>query len=289
MPTLLLALFAASFGAAASLLAGRLPVLRDARNAMGYLAFHYGLMLLLVLPLFPWFFSAPHLDAGGWGMLVLALGLDVASNVLFTSSFSTEPPCRVSTLMASSPLFTLALTPLVPLAALATTARSVLAVPVIVLGVVVVSAAAAGSFRAFFRGFGRPGVWKVLLAAGLFGASVLITKPLLSSGATTPYTYFLLRCGLSALLMAILVRPKLSLLAGSLKLGVFRSAAVVCQWMLLLYAVRSGSPAVANAVGSTIPLFVLAFSWCLFGHRPSRWDAVGALLVVAGVVLLALG
>ena len=125
-----------------------------------------------------------------------------------------------------------------------------------------------------------------LLAALLFGVNVFPVRTLMANGWTNPYTYYLLRALLVALMTGMALRPRLGWLSGTrvIKLG-GRLVFVIAQWLLLLAALEKGNPAVVKTLADTSPLFVVALAGTVLGEKVGWRQVVGALLTVAGMVL----
>jgi len=125
-----------------------------------------------------------------------------------------------------------------------------------------------------------------LLAALLFGVNVFPVRTLMANDWTNPYTYYLLRALLVALLTGLVLRPKLGWLSGMrvVKLG-GRLAFVIAQWLLLLAALERGNPAVIKTLADTSPLFVVALAGAMLGEKVGWSQALGAALTVVGMAL----
>jgi len=275
-----LALLSALSGALANLLARRLMRQTPLRAV---LALNFAIIFALLLPLAPFYFTLrPHPAA--LRLLALAIGLDAAANYAYFRAFESNDAVTASTLLALSPLFTL-------LAALGVGSPSALH-PLQAAGVLLSSGGTLWLIRsapntnadAAPRAPGRMAWLYPLLAAALFGLSLYPIKDLFTQGWINPPTYYLVRAGVIALLAAPLARgapdrPPLRLLT-------VRALLVIAQWLALLFALQSGSPAAVKAVADASPLFVLLLTALVHRRAPERSAWGGTLLVVLGIILL---
>ena len=128
-----------------------------------------------------------------------------------------------------------------------------------------------------------------LLAALLFGANVYLVKILFAREWSNPFTYYYLRAPFIAAIMLFALRPRHNWLSRPrLRLAAGRSVLVIAQWLLLLYALQLGNPAVVKAASDSSPLFVVLFAGALLGEQTNRGQAMAAVLLVIGLALLAL-
>lgn len=280
-----LGILSAVFGAAANLSARRILTFTTTRN---YIALNFGLMFLLLTPLVPFLFALPP-SLPAVGLLLTAALIDAAANYLYFKAFEINDASTASALLALSPFFTLLLLPLFDLVHAAIRPGQVVGVLVIVAGVIVFSRAmpAAESRTAAYNRIARVGF--PLLAALLFGANVYLVKILFDQAWSNPFTYYYLRAPFIAAIMLLTLRPRHDWLTRPrLRLAAGRSVLVIAQWLLLLYALQLGNPAVVKAASDASPLFVVLFAGALLNEPANRQQALAAALLVAGLVLLAL-
>ena len=284
--SLLLGLLSSFFGALTNLLARQVMRFTSTRN---YITLNFVLLTLMLLPFAPFFFQV-RWSWQTFGLLALVALLDGAANYLYFLSFEISDAVTASSLLSLSPFFTLLLLPLAGPAQGALTARSVLGVVVIVAGIFTLNRAMQSAAPE-----GQRPAWqlkKLLAPTGasfFFGASVYLIKYLFSQGLTNPYSYYLLRAAMISLMMLVLIRPDLKWVSRpALGLVTGRLALVITQWMLLLYALDYGNPAVVKAVGDTSPLFVVAISAAFLKERVTRSKLLGVACILIGLVLLTL-
>jgi drug/metabolite transporter (DMT)-like permease len=280
-----LGLLSALLGAGANLMARSLMRKIKPRD---YLSVNFGLMALMMLPGLPflWHFQ------GGWLTLAILCGtvlLDTLGNFLYFRAFEINNAATASALLSLSPLFTLLLSGLV---AFTPTPGWIefLAVLFIVAGIVILQremvAGDAAADPARNKHFIR--MLAPLGAALIFGATILPVKYLLSNQLLNPYTYYFLRGPLIALLAQLFFHPDYRWLTRStLPLTVGRAAIVLAQWLLLLYALQGGNPAVVKTVSDSSPLFVLFFGGLFLHEKITRRKAAGVMGMVIGLALLA--
>lgn len=124
----------------------------------------------------------------------------------------------------------------------------------------------------------------VLLTAVGAGVLTVTSRLLADLGATIGQTY-LVRTTIAAAVMLAFVPPTDLRLRDLPRLAV-RAAFVTTHFLLILLAVRVGSPAVVQTVVATAPLFVLAYESAGRSRLPSRRVLLGALGAAAGVAAI---
>jgi len=192
---------------------------------------------------------------------------------------------RAVMLLALAPLFTLLLQPLWLFAPPAFSLRQAGGVALITAGTLLLARSLAGGSTGGTRRTGT--LVYPLLAAVLFGFSILPARWLLLENRTTPYTFFFLRAGVISLLSVLLWRPRLGWLRppqAALTAG--RAALVICQWLLMLTALQMGSPAPVKAVSETTPLFVVLLAVAFLHEKVTLPRGLGAAAVTLGIMLL---
>lgn len=274
-----MAVLSAGSGGVAALLARRMMRIGPTRDLI---SINFGLIFLMLLPAAPFFWHF----AFSWQALVifsLAVLLDAMANIFYFMAFSRLPAVTASAAMALSPLATLALQPwLEP--GFRLEILNIAGIAIVVAGLVLL--ARNGSNETAAIKINPTHLAYPLLAAVLFGVNVFPVRTLMANEWTNPYTYYLLRALLVALLTGMVLRPKLGWLS---KLRVIkvggRLAFVIAQWLLLLAALEQGNPAVVKTLADTSPLFVVALAGVMLGEKVGWRQAMGAALTVAGMVL----
>ena len=276
-----LGLISAVFGAAANLSARQIMRLVSPRD---YLAINFGLLFLWLLPAAP-FLGRVQLSAAALGALLAAALVDAAANYLYFQAFEQNDAASASMLLSLSPLFTLALAPFFAAQAGAVSWAQALGVAAVVVGLVLAARGVTPQAGGGARSWAAP-----LGAAALFGANFYLLKWIFAQGYANPLGYYFLRAGLIAFLAWAVLRPRWAWVNGAaLRLSAGRALLVVMQWLLLLYALQMGSPAVVKAASDSSPLFVMAFLALFWKARllPRQWAAAGCIL--AGLALVTLG
>jgi drug/metabolite transporter (DMT)-like permease len=274
-----MAVISAGSGGAANLLARRMMRIAPARDLISV---NFGLIFVMLLPAAPFFW---HIEFS-WRALVvfmLAVLLDAMANIFYFMAFERLPAVTASAVMALSPLAALALQPVLE-PGFHLSWLNIGGIVVVVTGLVLLA-------RNGSNGTGTVKVTPIhlvypMLAALLFGVNVFPVRTLMANGWTNPYTYYLLRALLVALMTGVALRPRLSWLSGMrvVKLG-GRLLFVIAQWLLLLAALEKGNPAVVKTLADTSPLFVAALAGTVLGEKVGWRQALGAVLTVVGMVL----
>ncbi len=276
------AILSAGAGGIAALLARRMMRLAPTRDMISV---NFGMIFLMLLPAAPffWYFKFSWLAAV---LFLLAALIDVAANIFYYLTFEKLPAVTASAVMALSPLAALALQPwLTPGFSLSLV--NILGIILVVCGLILLArgspngGVAGQRVEVKARHLAYP-----LLAALLFAINVFPVRMLIANQWTNPYSFYLLRALLIAVLTGLALRPQLGWLSRlrAIKIG-GRLLFVIAQWLLLLTALEKGSPAVVKTLADTSPLFVLALSGAVLGEKVNRWQALGALLTVAGMAL----
>ncbi len=276
-----LGLISAVFGALANLSARQIMRLASPRD---YLAVNFGLLFLWLLPAAP-FLGQVQLSAAALAALLAAALVDAAANYLYFMAFEQNDAASASMLLSLSPLFTLVLAPFFAAQAGAVSWAQALGVAAVVAGLVLAARGAAPQLGSGAIKWAAP-----LGAAALFGANFYLLKWIFAQRYANPVGYYFLRAGLIALLAWGVLRPRWAWVNGAaLRLSAGRALLVVVQWLLLLYALQAGSPAVVKAASDSSPLFVMAFLALFWKAHllPRQWAAAGCIL--AGLALVTLG
>lgn len=282
MNAVALAIFSAISGAVANLLARTVTRFAPTRDV---LAINFGLMFLILLPAAPFFL---RLD---WrlvsvGTLLAAAGIDLAANYFYFRSFEELDAITASSVLSLSPAVSLFFVPLFRIGS-DIPAYGFAGIILVSGGLVILSREARNHGESAAGKAGRA-IWLPLAAALLYGFNVFVIKVLFDHGWTNPYTYYLLRAFLIAAVWFALFKPdhrwltRRALLVTSARLTV-----VIAQWMALLAALALGHPAGVKALADSSPLFVLILNFFLTGEKINVRQALGALVILAGMSLIA--
>lgn len=286
MTAIILAILSAVCGAFAHVLARKIAGLTTARDMV---SFNFGLMTVMLLPGVPFFWQlAP--EPRGLILFAGAVCLDGVANYCYFRSFERLSAVTASSLLAFSPVFVLALAPIFGGANGRLSLWQAIGILMAAGGLWLLAGNPdkAGPARA-----GEPNrgelIWP-LAAAGLFGVSVYLLKTIFNQEIANPYTYYFVRAPMIAILTAVLTRPSLRWVTrGSLGVTAGRLVFVIAQWMLLLYALEAGVPAVVKALGDLSPFFVVLLGWVFIQERPSPQQVGGVILIVASTGMITLG
>jgi len=285
-----LGICSALFGALANLIAWQAMGFTTARH---FVSFTFAIMFLLLLPLAPFYFDLQ------WGALGLSLVLCVAiidgvANYFYFRSFEVNDVSTASVLLSLSPFFTLLLQPIVQSENAILKGHYLISVLLIAGGIVLLNLRFPTDPRNFLLNLNSKGAtgYRVklmvpLVAAFLFGSNIYLTKELLTRDITNPYTFYLIRSGIIAIFTAVLLHPNLSWVnRRTLQITVGRSILVIAQWLLMLYALESGHPALVKAISDSSPLFVMMLAVIFFGQRMTRRLVLGSGCILVGLGLL---
>ena len=233
---------------------------------------------LFVFPLIPfgprwilWSGSVPYLHIVG------AIGSGVVAGIIFR---------MVSRSSASVMSVGQALTPAVVLLA-GPIALGASIIPIQVLLVVVLvfatifplrkSLAGVSSFKAIF----------LMIVIGVLSGLVTVAVVLLDrAGVGTTETFVVRQLLAGFIFMAIF--PPIGLHWRDFLQLVRRSFFMSMGWLASIYAIREGSPIVAQSVMATIPLWVILIEVIVYRTRPSRPVVFSAIAIAIGIYALAL-
>lgn len=151
---------------------------------------------------------------------------------------------------------------------------------------VVIAAVIAPLRGAFGVLSGRSTVLLLLIAAAT-GGSLAVTTRLLGDLGLGVAANFMLR-NVAAGLLALMIVPPVALRRAHLPALLRRTAYTVPYWVLLLTAVRLGSPVVAQTLLATAPLMVLRYESWRDGVPMPRSLAITSLVVIAALPVLVL-
>jgi drug/metabolite transporter (DMT)-like permease len=278
-----LAVLSALAGAIANLLARKVTRFAPARD---YLAVNFGLMFLILLPAAPFFWQL-ELSLKAAATLTAAALIDLAANYFYFRSFEELDTVTVSSILSLSPAIALFFVPLfhmgqdIPMYGFG-------GILLVSVGLVILSRGAGRGAGATSIKAARA-VWLPLTAALFYGMNVFVIKLLFQNGWTNPFTYYLLRALLIAVIWYVAFRPDHRWLnRGAIWFTAGRLVIVIAQWMMLLGALELGNPAGVKALADSSPLFVLALSSLVTGERIRPGQALGALVILVGMSLVAL-
>ncbi len=281
--SLLFGLGAALLGAASNLMAHKILAKVTLKD---YLSVNFLFLALIMLPLMPWAFQFER-TAQAIKFFILAGLIDALANYFFFLSFRTLNVITASSLLAISPLFTLALQPW-----LGNTAQwSPSSVPGVIICVGgIIWLIRSTSSQTDTKNATRHQVWQwvfPICSAALFGASVFLTRNLFLQEITNPISYYFLRSLLLAALFGVFQRPSLAWLQTRLLLpSVVRAVIVVGQWLCLLYGFLLAAPVTVKTLSEITPLFVLGFQILQKREKPSLSLIAPVLLLAIGMILL---
>ncbi len=223
------------------------------------------------------------------------IGLGVG-DTLYMVGLKSVGVARAVPLAATYPLFSLLWATL--LLGEPVTAAAVAGTVVILLGIWLLSRER-GDSTIHFRGSAVAwGVAASLLTAVVWSVSITlmdfaVTMPGVVSGLEANYAVVTVRIAGMALLMLALA-PLLDRKHGFLKLS-WRTVALLCVgglvanglgWLLMNYSFLNIAVSQAVPISSTTPLFSTLAGFLFFREKLTRDNTLGAVLVVAGVVLI---
>lgn len=281
--SIIIGLASALFGALSNVLA---KFVMNFSNARDYIAVNFSIIFLLLIPFTPFFFSL-QLSFSAVLLVMLASLIDGVANYFYFKSFEINDSVTASIFLSLSPLFTLLLLPLIDLEQNHFAYVDALGVLMIVFGIIVLNwdlqrGRQARSSDKNFKALIVP-----ILASFLFGANIYLIKYILNQDIANPFTYYFVRAFIIVVMMVSILRPKIHWTTPK-RLGIAagRSSLVIIQWMFLLYALELGNPAMVKAVSDSSPLFVIGFVVIFLKEKITSLKVVGAMIVVAGLILL---
>lgn len=285
MSALSLSLLSAFSGALAALLTKRTLRFAPTRD---YLSVNFAVLFVLLLPFAPWLFAL-NLTPGAVALLLLTALIDVPANYFYFRAFEVLDAGPASVLLSLAPLFALAVAPLAGMAG-ALDVAVVGGILLTVAGVTILNRATKSTSDSIpaTRRAGHIRFLIPLASSALFGVNVYLVKYILSSDVTNPYTFYLIRTLIIAILSHLLWRPALGWVTPCALIAVAgRGIFVVGKWLLFLYAVAQGAPALVQTAGEVTPLFVVILAALFLKEPLTHAKLFGAALVVAGLWLIA--
>jgi drug/metabolite transporter (DMT)-like permease len=271
MTAVTLGLLAALVHATQGILSKGLTSRYPARPLIGVLL---TLNCLLLLPFA--FFVEWHLSPTIVALHLLSVLMLVGSSIPIWDLFDAGAASATLTAQALSPLAAVLGTALLIPGAVST--PQVIAAVLVVVGVT-------WALRDAFAGLGRRGaVVRIVIAATGVGMLTVLTRMLADAGVGVVETY-VARTGIGAILMLLAIPPRGIPFSATPRLLV-RSVTVTIYFMLIIVAVRDGSPVVVQTMVSVAPLLTLAWESVRSRRLPAPQAFVGAVLVTVGVVLV---
>ena len=268
---LALSLLSAIALAITAVLSKRLTLTIPARQLIGPLLLLNALLVLPFAPFVSWQFS--------WHILVLHLlevSLLVISSLAVWDLFDSGEASATVTAQALSPLpATIAVALLLPAAFIPGHA---------VAAAVVVAAVLAGLTDAFPQ-LGRRRTLATLVITAVATGLLTVTSRLLADEGVEVVPTYLIRTTLAAALAFSLHPPRDVPLYALPRLAV-RAVFVTTHFLLVLLAVRAGSPAVVQTIIATAPMLVLGYEVIRRRERPSARLVASILGAALGVSIV---
>ena len=233
---------------------------------------------LFVVPLIPfdphwilWTGSIPYLHIAG------AVGSGVVAGIIF-SMVSRSTASVVSVGQAITPAVVLLAGPI----ALGTSI-----VPVQVLAIVVLVFATLFPLRKSLVGVGSFTTIFLMVVIGVLSGLVTVVVVLLNREGVGTTETFIVRQLLAGVTFMVIF-PPIGLHWRDFMQLVRRSFFMSLGWLASIYAIRQGSPLVAQSVMATIPLWVILIEVIAYRKKPSRPVVFSALAIAIGIYVLAL-
>lgn len=284
--SVLLGIMSAFFGALTSILAKQILKTVQTRD---FLTINFLLLFITLLPFAPLGFQISF-KAKAVAIIILAASIDALGNYLFFKSFEHNDAVTASTLIGLSPIFTLFFAPILSPQGFKLQVIQALGIVVIVIGITLVS-----QYSLSISSITRPTSKRdrrlifPSLTAIIFGGNVYLIKYLFDQHYANPYSYYLFRVLMITLITYFIFNPNHRWLSPkNLYVTWGRALCVLAQWMLLLYALKVGNPAVVKAISDSSPLFVVLIVLFLFKEKPSRKTIFGSLLITLGILMISL-
>lgn len=233
---------------------------------------------LFVVPLIPfdphwilWTGPIPYLHIAG------AVGSGVVAGIIF-SMVSRSTASVVSVGQAITPAVVLLAGPI----ALGTSI-----VPVQVLAIVVLVFATLFPLRKSLVGVGSFTTIFLMVVIGVLSGLVTVVVVLLNREGVGTTETFIVRQLLAGITFMVIF-PPIGLHWRDFMQLVRRSFFMSLGWLASIYAIRQGSPLVAQSVMATIPLWVILIEVIAYRKKPSRPVVFSAIAIAIGIYVLAL-
>jgi drug/metabolite transporter (DMT)-like permease len=283
--SIVLGIMSAIFGSFANVSARYIMGFTTTKN---YISFNFALMFVLLLPFAPIFFSI-KITIFSLALIIGASLIDGLANFLYFRSFEVDDATTASALLSLSPLFSLLLLPVFgknqtvnPL--------NITGIIIVVAGIITLNSGMKRTPITDTAQSQKSMIIRLLTPIGasfLFGANIYLIKYILAHEFTNPFTYYLVRALVIAIIMWTVNRPingwitKKRILIVSL-----RSVLVIIQWMLLLYALSLGNPAIIKALSDASPLFVIVLAVIFLREKVTVPKIIGSFTIIGGLILL---
>jgi drug/metabolite transporter (DMT)-like permease len=286
--SLVLGLISALAGAVANIYAQKVMRFTSSRN---FIALNFCMLALILLPGIPFMFELKPTWAFWLAFMVIVL-TDVLSNYLYFKAFEVQDAVTASTFISLAPLFTLGLIPFIhngsdhPF-----TMLTVVGILLICTGIILLNRELQKSPKPSNQPAHTRFVFLLIPIGFAFitGTNIYLAKWLFSSQLVNPYTYYFIRAIMIAFFSWLIFKPDFSWVnRQTLKISFGRSLVVALQYLLLLYALEAGSPAIIKAASDTTPLFVLFYSTVILKLALTRLKILGVFLILSGLILIAL-
>lgn len=138
-----------------------------------------------------------------------------------------------------------------------------------------------------FPGLGGVRRWSTVAIAATTGGVMTVTSRVLADHGAGIFQTYLLRTSTAALIAFALFWPRDVPFSQLPKLLV-RAVVITSHFLLILVAVRTGSPAVVQALVATSPVLTLLLEAIREGRPPSTAVVAGTMAVSVGVATMAL-
>jgi drug/metabolite transporter (DMT)-like permease len=283
---ILLGLTSAIFYALANLLAKNVMGFSSARN---FISVTFGLIAIFLLPFTPFFFV---INLAPFSLLIIFIAtvIDTAGNYFYFTTFEISDVNTATAFLALSPLFTLLALPLANTwLHVHLTTTNMVGAAIIIIGILILSANLSrfSKSQSTARKLNLRQIILPITSSLLFGSNVILVKYIFTEQFTTPFSYYFIRAIIISLISALVFRPNLSWVTKPrLLVTSGRVIIVIIQGLLSYYALSLGNPAITKAASETTPLFVLLISIIFLKESFSFKKATGALMIVAGLILV---
>lgn len=274
MMVLLLSLAAATALSVSAVLSKRLTLAMPARQLVG------PLLLLNALIVLPGVLLAPVVVTPSiLAIHLLEAGLLAAGSLAVWDLFDHGSPSAVVTAQSLSPIpATIAALVLLP----------EVTGPLVAAGAGLVVLGILAALRTGFPALGAVRRWATVGVAAVTAGLMAVTSRVLADlGAGVAQTYAV-RALVAGVAVAAIVPPRDVPLAAVPRL-LLRALSVTAYFLLVLVAVRVGSPAIVQSIVATAPLLNLGYEAVRTRERPVPRVALGTLAVVIGVAAMAVG
>lgn len=265
-----IAILSAFFAAIASILARTLLKGMKSQEMLGINFFTMTATLLLFSPLF-YKFEASGLTMG---LVVLIALIDCFANFFYFKTFEKTEASIATPILSLAPAFTFFFSFLF-LGEHVSGYQYAVAFAIIALVIIFSS-----DFKNFAK-FKSSTLIPALTSSFLFGISAIPSKYLLDNlDAVNAPTLYMFRAGFIALFALLIFQFSIkSITIFQYRVIFVRSLFVIAQWVLLYYALTSGSAGVTITLGNITPIFVFLLS-ILFLRESITWKKTTAAILI---------